>query len=93
MSKIHYINSKESFEKTLILGADLSFDYINSDGERVSAQCRTIMDFIDAMESDENDIPMIDDTDVNAIFFDNPLNRKKFDTIGDLLNHCKTIIK
>lgn len=51
------------------------------------------MDFIDTMESDEVDIPMLDYRDVHAMFFGNKLNKKEFNTIEELLEHCKQIVK
>ena len=89
MNKIHYVNSDETYKKS----ADLRFDYETENGDRIYAECSTIMDFIDTMESDEADIPMLDYTDVHAKFFDNELNKKEFDTVGELLEHCKQIVK
>lgn len=87
MDKIRYIKNNEQ------KSADIRFSYKNCNGEMIKAECDTIMDFIDVMESDEINIPMLDDTDVKAIFFDNKHNVKKFDTIEELLKHCKDIIK
>lgn len=72
---------------------DLRIDYTNTSGNRVHTEYKTVMDFIDTMESSEIDIPMLDDTNVHAEFFNNKLNVKDFDTIGDLLEHCKEIVK
>lgn len=72
---------------------DLRIDYTNTSGNIVHTEYETVIDFIDTMESDEIDIPMLDDTDVHAEFFNNKLNVKDFDTISDLLEHCKEIIK
>lgn len=97
MSKINYLttetvlNQVNDYKK-----ADLKFDFRNENGDLIEAYCNTIMDFIDAMENNEakeSDIPMLDYTDVHAKFFDNKLNEKDFDTISDLLEHCKMIIK
>lgn len=72
---------------------DLMIGYDNENRERVTKGYDTIMDFIDEMESDNIDIPMMDYENVNAEFFENPLQIKHFDTIGDLYSHCKEIIK
>ena len=45
---------------------DLMIGYDNENGERVTKGYDTIMDFIDEMESDNIDIPMIDYENVNA---------------------------
>ena len=73
--------------------ADLRFDYVTENGDRIYVECDTIIDFIDTMESDEVDIPMLDYSDVHAKFFDNELNKKEFTTVGELLEHCKQIVK
>ena len=72
---------------------DLKISYKNENDDTISREYDTIMDFIDEMESDSDDIPMLDYTDVHAMFFENELNQKDFDTVEDLLNHCKMIIK
>ncbi len=70
---------------------DLKIKYKNENGEVISREYNTIMDFMDEMESDSVDIPMLDYTDVYAIFFDK--HEKYFGTIKDLLEHCKNITK
>ena len=72
---------------------DLKISYKNENDDTISREYDTIMDFIDEMESDSDDIPMLDYTDVHAMFFENELNQKDFDTVEDLLNHCKMIIR
>ena len=72
---------------------DLKIYYKNENDDTINRDYDTIMDFLDEMESDSDDIPMLDYTDVHAMFFENELNQKEFDTINDLLNHCKTIIR
>lgn len=72
---------------------DLKISYKNENDDTINRDYDTIMDFLDEMESDSDDIPMLDYTDVHAMFFENELNQKEFDTINDLLNHCKTIIR
>lgn len=89
MNKLHYVNIGEPHKKS----ADLRFDYKNENDDRIYVECDTIMDFINTMESDEVDIPMLDYKDVHAKFFDNEHNKKEFDTVGELLEHCKQIVK
>ena len=72
---------------------DLIISYDNENGEKINAEYDTIMDFIDTMESDNIDIPMLDYENVEADFFENPLHQKHFDMIDDLYNYCKMIIK
>lgn len=72
---------------------DLKIDYDNENGERVTKEYDTIMDFIDEIESDSFDIPMMDYNIVNAKFFENPLQTYHFATIEHLYNHCKEIVK
>ena len=70
---------------------DLKIEYYNENGASCCASYRTIMDFIDEMESDKIDIPMLGYENVTAVFFENPRNIKTFNTIKDLLEHCKII--
>ena len=73
---------------------DLKISYDNENGQRIYAEYNTIMDFIDTIDSEENiDIPMLDYGNVEAIFFENALIHKQFDTIEDLYNHCQEITK
>ena len=72
---------------------DLKFSYENCNGEEIHLEYDTIMDFLNDIESEKMDIPMLDDEKVNAIFFENKLNQKKFNSIFDLVEHCKNIIK
>lgn len=72
---------------------DLRISYDNENGQRISAAYDAIMDFTDAMESDNVDIPMMDYENVEADFFENPLHHKHFNTIADLYNHCVAIMK
>ena len=72
---------------------DLKMTYKNTEGRQIKAEYNTIMDFIDQMESDDIDIPMMDDTEVNAIFWENRLHEHNFNTIEELYNHCKNIIR
>ena len=72
---------------------DLKIKYINENGDKITAEYNTIMDFIDQMDSDDSDIPMMDYTDVEADFFESPLLHLKFATIERLYDHCKFITK
>lgn len=72
---------------------DLKIIYDNENDERIEREYDTIMDFIDEMDSDKIDIPMLDYKNVTAAFFENSLQIKYFSTIAELLNHCKKIIK
>jgi len=51
------------------------------------------MDFIETMESDNFDIPMLDYEVINYIFFENRLNSGYRGTIESLLEHCKKILQ
>lgn len=72
---------------------DLKITYENENKEVISREYDTIMDFIDEMESDDVDIPMLDYTNVTYTMFENKLNSGNFDTISQLLVHCKEIVK
>ena len=71
---------------------DLKIIYDNENEERIEREYNTIMDFIDEMEADNIDIPMLDYRNVTAAFFENELQVKYFSTIEELLGHCKKII-
>ena len=72
---------------------DLKIVYENENGKCMDKEYNRIMDFIDEMESDKVDISMLDYRNVIAIFFENSFNTKYFDTIEELLEHCKGIVK
>lgn len=72
---------------------DLKIRYKNENGNTISVEYNTIMDFTDAIKSDDIDIPMLDYEDVEADFFENPLMHKHFNTIAELYEHCKAILK
>lgn len=76
--------------------ADLIVQYTSRTlGKEVRIAYDTIMDFMDSMESDDIDFSMLNDEsiDVRAEFFNNKLNTKTFDTINNLLEHCKNITR
>lgn len=72
---------------------DLQIKYKNENGEIINREYDTIMDFIDEMESDDIDIPMLDYEIVEYMFFEKLLDRGYFATIDDILEYCKGIIK
>lgn len=72
---------------------DLKISYDNENGQRINMEYDTIMDFVDSIDSDNIDIPMLDYVNVEADFFENPLLHKHFETIEDLYNHCKSILQ
>lgn len=72
---------------------DLKIRYRNENGDMIHAEYDTIMAFTDSMESDDIDLPMLDYTNVEADFFENPLLHKDFSTIAELYKHCKAILK
>ena len=82
-------NDKKGFNNM----KDLKISYKNENDVVVKREYDTIMDFIDEMESDSIDVPMLDYTNVTYTLFENELNSGKFNTIADLLEHCKRIIK
>lgn len=71
---------------------DLVFKY-NQNGVRLTKEYETIMQFVDEIEDDEFDILMSAYCNVEAVFFENNLTKKYFNTIGELYRHCKDIIK
>ena len=72
---------------------DLKISYDNENGQRINMEYDTIMDFVNTIDSDNIDIPMLDYENVEADFFENPLLHKHFDIIEDLYNHCKSILQ
>lgn len=70
---------------------DLKIDTKMKNDEIKSREYNTIMDFIDEMESDAVDIPMLDYDIVEATFFEK--RKEYFVTIAELLEHCKQITK
>ena len=82
-------------EQALYVGGikrvDLKIRYNNENDEIKSREYNTIMDFIDEMESDEIDIPMLGYDMVEATFFEK--RKEYFVTIADLLEHYKQITR
>ena len=71
---------------------DFKLQYRNENGEIIDREYDTIMDFIEEMESDNIDIPMLDYKAISYTLFENPLNSGGDTTIEELLTHCKSII-
>ena len=67
---------------------DLKFSYTTLDNERVTYKFDTIMDFIVSIEAAE----ILPGSDVEAIFFENQLTKKHFDTVYKLFYHCCDIL-
>lgn len=72
---------------------DLRIKYKNENGKIINREYDTIMDFIDEMESDNIDIPMLDYEIISYILFENRLNNGYGGTIESLLAHCKEIVQ
>ncbi len=72
---------------------DLILKCKNENGDVITKSYDTIMDFIDEMNSDDIDIPMLDYEIVEYMFFEKSLSRGYFATIDDILEYCKRIIK
>ncbi|MBQ8626136.1 MAG: hypothetical protein IJ419_08245 [Agathobacter sp.] len=70
---------------------DLKINCTNQYGKRIHVEYNTIMDFLDEIEEDINNSVM-NCTDVEADFFENPLHHQHFDSIQDLYNHCQRIV-
>ena len=52
----------------------------------------TIMDFMNTVENDADFFETIlNCTDIDATFFENPLTQKHFNSIKDLYEHCVSI--
>ena len=72
---------------------DLRIKYKNENGKIINREYDTIMDFIDEMESDNIDIPMLDYEIISYILFENRLNSGYGGIIESLLAHCKEIVQ
>ena len=71
---------------------DLLISYETETGLKLNQGFDAIMDFLDLIESGKDDTLTLKCKNVYAQFFENPLNYKRFDTIGDLYLHCKLIV-
>lgn len=70
---------------------DLSFTCTFSPTNHITLEFNTIMDFTDAFEKENLSISNC--SDIEATFFENPLNKKHFTSIKDLYDHCVSITK
>ncbi len=70
---------------------DLKIKYEHN-GETFQKEYDCIFDLNDAIKNNE-DAPPLDGTNVEAIFFENELHKKKFETIEKLAEHCKKICR
>jgi hypothetical protein len=99
MNKIEYLQERSMTEAECAkapavpdnAGYDLWFSYRNPDNEVITARCKTITDFIDAMGSDDQDLPMLDYESVQAVFSDDPDSTKTFRNVGELLDYCENM--
>lgn len=71
---------------------DLCFNYATKNSGNVTKEFDTIMDFTDAIESGDISKDILNGINVEAIFFENPLTKKHFDTVHELYNHCINIM-
>ena len=72
---------------------DLIFNYSDGGNEKVHRVYLHIFDFTDEIEAKSENAPPLNGFDVNACFFGNPLTAQHFETIEDLYNHCKCIMR
>lgn len=72
---------------------DLIFTYKNRNNEVVEKIYLNIFDFTDEVENNNPNAPQLTETNVNAIFFENNMTAKHFETIEDLYQHCKRIMQ
>lgn len=71
---------------------DLKIDY-DVEGKRIHKEYDCIFDMTDAIENKEAFAPPLTATNVEALFFENELQRQRFVTIEDLVNHCRKIMR
>lgn len=71
----------------------LMISYQNENDDVITMIYKSTEEFINIMNSDYHDIPMLDYTNVIAHFNEDEDYIKCFDTIDDLLKYCKTITK
>lgn len=71
---------------------DLRFSYTTKNSGNVTEEFDTIMAFTDAIESGDISKDILNGTNVEAIFFENPLSKKHFDTVQELYEHCISIM-
>lgn len=66
---------------------DLRIEY-KLNGEKHLLECNTIMDFLDAIESES----ITEGTDVKAVFWENKLMTYKCDSLHKLYKHCREMV-
>ncbi len=72
---------------------DLILKCRNENGDVITKSYNTIMDFMDEMESNDINIPMLNYEIVEYMFFEKSINRGYFATIDDILEYCKRIVR
>lgn len=72
---------------------DLMFSYDEENGERNHKVYDHIFDFTDEIETKDNNAPPLNNGNVEAYFFENPMSKQQFTTIEDLYYHCKMIME
>lgn len=72
---------------------NLRIHYTDNNGQKITKEYNTIMDFIDSIESNATNSPVIMGQHVEAEFFENPFHHKHFSTINDLYKHCKYMVQ
>lgn len=71
---------------------DLSIKFYDR-GETSIVEYDTIMDFLDKMEKTADWKTLYNERRLEATFFENRRNRKSFMSVGELVDHCKEIVK
>lgn len=71
---------------------DLIFTYDMPNGERQCRKYSCIFNFTDAYQWYQGNHPIEKATNINACFFENPLNTKHFNTVKELYEHCVAIM-
>jgi len=72
---------------------DLSYTYMTSSHTFITREYDTLMDFMEDFERNTSVVIVSNQSDIEATFFENPRNTKKFKTIKDLYDHCVSITK
>lgn len=70
---------------------DLIITHLKENCEKEEIRYDTIMDFMEAYEKSKNGENRF--VGIKAMFFENELNVKWFDTAKELYEHCNNIIK
>ena len=67
---------------------DMLLLYCNETGITEKVEYKTIMDFLDDMENEQNISRMRKCNNFRAVFFENKFNTKDVDIIDELIKHC-----